>query len=304
MSQTLSEEEAKKELDEINADIAKSKGLDPETGKPVEKDKVDETIERKEEEKEPKDEDEDKDDDESDEDKDDDDADDKTAEEDEDDSTPPPVRKPRSLLAKLQETKRIAREQTEANEAKDKKIAELQAIVDEGKTLKAVETDIKEYAEKYGISEEQVRDQFKIMEKVAPKSKTEANPTLEKAAILIQKQEAKEAFENEFSELLTEFPETKDLKDKIQKEAYKKENLNKSLYEIYQRHVKPTITVKKKTGETGRSGQGRGDSNVAPDFAKIAENVKNNVPGALKDLSGEQQDKLFEWMEKNGSRYK
>ncbi len=299
MSQNLTEEEAAKELAEINAEIAKKKGLDPETGEPIKKEGEDEPDEKKKgEEAEPKDE--DKGDDESDKDEDAADA-DETDEEDEGEVTLTPVRKPKSLLAKLQETKRIAREEAEA---KDKKIAELQAIVDEGKNLKAADTEIKDYAEKYGMSEEQVRDQFKILEKFIPKQKTEANPILDKAAILIQKQEAKEAFEKEFSELLTDFPETRDLREKIQKEAYKPENLQKTLYEVYQRYVKPSVTIKKKTGESTRTGGRDGGDAGTPDFAKIAENLKNSVPNALKGLSGEQQDKLFDWMEKQGSRYK
>ncbi len=301
MSQNLTEEEAAKELAEINAEIAKKKGLDPETGEPIKKDGDDEPDEKKkEEEVEPKDEGKDEDD-KSDEDKDADDDADETDEDDEGEVTPTPVRKPKTLLAKLQETKRVAREEAEA---KDKKIAELQAIVDESKNLKAADTEIKDYAEKYGMSEEQVRDQFKILEKFIPKQKTEANPILDKAAILIQKQEAKEAFEKEFSELLTDFPETRDLREKIQKEAYKPENLQKTLYEVYQRYVKPSVTIKKKTGESTRTGGRDGGDAGTPDFAKIAENLKNSVPNALKGLSGEQQDKLFDWMEKQGSRYK
>lgn len=292
----MTDEEAKKEHDEIQAEIAKEKGIkidepaeeekpdDKEEEEPAAEDKDDETKSEKEEEEI---------------------ADEVDTDEEDGEEKPDPIRKPRTLLAKLQETKRAARE---AEEAKDKKIAELQAIVDEGKTAKAMETEIKEYAEKYGMPEEQVRDQFAILTKAFGKSaKPETNPTLEKASVLIQKQEAKEAFDAEFSDLVGEFPETKDLRAKIQAEAYKPENLNKSLYEIYNRHVKPAVVVKKKTGEGARGGGGRSGDSAAggePDFAKIAENVKNNVPGALKDLSGEQQDKLFDWMSKQGSRYK
>lgn len=296
----MTDEEAKKEHDDIVKEIAREKGItideDEDEKKDKEGDENDNDEKEEKEEKEPDAAEEEESEDEEDELDDEDEVD-----EEDEDSKPTPVRKPKSLLAKLQETKRKAREESAE---KDKKIAELSLMVEEGKTAKAMEDDIKEYAEKFGMPVEQVKDQFSILSKHFAKSKNEANPVLDKAAILIQKSEAKEAFENEFSDLTTEFPETKGLKEKIKAEAYKDSNLNKSLYEIYLRHVKPTITVKKKTGEGSRGGAGRGEAANAPlDFNKIAENVRNNVPNALKGLSGEDQDKLFAWMEKSGSRY-
>jgi hypothetical protein len=282
----MSDAEAKKEYEEIQAELAGKKG---ETI--IEPEEIEKEVE-KEEEKEPEEKDEDTDDDKS---KD-------QIEEDEEseelDSTLL-TRKPRTLLAKLQETKRIAKEEAEK---KDREIADLRTKLETRETAEKMADDIKKYAEKHGKSEEEVMDLVAMMQKGMTKD-DKAKPIIEKAEVLLKKEEAKEAFENEFSGLLEEFPETKDVKDAIRKEAYKEKNLDKSLYEIYLRYVKPIVIPKRKTGESSRGGQDRGNSKGEIDFAKIAENVKNNIPGALKDLTGEQQDKLFDWMQKNGSRY-
>lgn len=292
MTMNMTDEEAKKEHEDIQAEIAREKGIKPDAEE--EKDEPDDkepAAEKEEQEKDQEEEDEDK---------------DEPADDDEDeDAEPekkPEVRERTSRhipLPKYQELKRTSKE---ALDAKDAKIAELQEELTKSATTKAVAEDVKAHAEKYGMTEEAVYDLLKIAHKANPVDPAIAE-TVKKAAVIAKKQEAEDSFKAELAELVKDFPEASEQADKIRQSAFKEGNLSKSLHTIYLREVKPTISVKKKTGEASRGAPGRDTKSGELDFAKIAADLKANKPGVLDGYSGEDQDKIFDWMNKNGSRY-
>lgn len=287
----MSDEDAKKELDEINAKIAEEKGLDPKTGEPLDK-KIDppqeeEPEDKKKKEESPKEE-EDKDEP----------ADDKKLEEEGDE--PAKERKSRYIpLSKYQDTKKTLEA---SNAKKDAEIAELSKKLADIDTAKARDAKVKAYAEKHGKTEEEVRELLEIQDVPAPEApkKTDA-PAVELSAA-DKKAAAESAFKTELDGLIEELPEAKDHADKVRELAFKKGNETKSLYEIFMREIKPELPSKKKTGESGRGAAGR-ESGKTPDFAKIAADIKANKPGVLEALNGEEQDAFFDWADKNGSRY-
>ncbi len=294
----MTEEEAEKEFKEIQAELNKEHGVEPEpeVKKPKDSDESEDSDATESEEVE------DDSNSEKDEKKVDEDLDKKEGEEKEEPT--PELRRPsRTVPArKYQELKRTSREELETKEAK---IAELTRELDEAKTTSAMSGKIKDFAEKHSMSEDMVKDLANILGKSAQLDpKTEG--ILKKTEIALQKQEANEAFENEFEELIQDHPEAASLREDIRKRAYKDDNLKKSLFEIYIRQVKPTIEAtppKKKTGEPSR---GSGSNRVATtgfDLAKVAEKVEKQIPGALEGLDGEQQDKVFDYLSKKGSRY-
>lgn len=302
MTDNMTEDEAQKEVDEINADIARSKGIDPETGEklgapkdPAEPKEEEEETEPDADPKKPKREAPEKESDAEDEE-------DEDLDEDEDEDDSPKKRTAdRIPLKKFQQYKAKSREEIAGMK---NQIDDLTSKLSEATTKKEIGGEIKAFAEKFDMPEEAVSELILLAAKATKGTATLDPDTLKavkEAQVIGKKQEAEKAFEAEFSDLIKDNPDAEEARAQIRKEAYKDGNLDKSLFEIYHRFVKPEVVPKKKTGEASRGANRDGVKTI--DFAKIAEDVRNNVPGALANLSGEQQDKLFEWMETNGSRY-
>ncbi len=272
----MTDEEAKKEHDEIQKELAEEKG-----GKP----------EDTEEDEDPKEEEEE--------------ADEEPEEEDESDEEEEPDEDEKSKdmipLSKYQDTKKSLEAEMATLE---QKVKELTDELGKAKTAPEVNEKIKAFAEKHDFPQEAITDLYAMLKEEA-KLDPKTVEILKETENNLKIQKAKDAFESEFSDLLGDFPEAKEAKSKLQKLAYKPENLQKSLMEIYYRQVRPTVVEKKKGAESsnrsgGREVQGK---SAGLDFKKIADDIRNNVPNTLGKLSPEDQDKFFEWADKNGSRY-
>lgn len=287
----MSDEEAKKEHEDIQREIAKGKGLtaaidDPKDDKDGEEKEPVSKEEKAPDAPEPKDSEEGKD--------------------EEDDVVVPPTRTDRRIpLAKYQELKKELRETTEA---KDGEIVQLRKDLEAAKSNKEIGSVVKEFAEKHNVSEEFAKDMLDMAKAAMPKSDPSREAVISKAEVFIKKQEANEAFENEFSTLLKDVPDAADLKAKIRLEAFKESNLDKSLFEVFHRFVKPTLNADdappaKRGAEVTRGPSSTRNGPPAFDPKRVAEDIKNNVPGAMSKLSDKQVDEVFDYMEKNGSRY-
>lgn len=298
----MSAEDAQKEHDDIQAEIAKEQGIDPETGKPLAKDKAEEH-------RDPADEDEDPTKDPADppkKPKDDKDPEDPEEDEDDPEDEDPEGRKPKQRipLSKLQDFKKKSRQEKETLISqladKENKIKELEGKLSDSTTSEDRKKQIQAYAEKHGMEVDAVEELLDLVPKPT------LDPQIEKSAKLIEiegkKLQAETDFKNELDTLIEEFPEAEDVRDAIRKEAFKKENLSKSLYEIYTRYVKTETLPKKKTGEVSRSAN-RAAAPATTDIGKIIENAEKGLPGALEGLSDDILDKVFEEMGKRGSRY-
>ncbi len=292
----MSEADAKKEHDDIQREIAESKGIkvDPKDEVPPDEEKGED--EEPGEVKEPKVTPKSKEDDDTE----DDDADDEGEDVDPADDSEKPRKK--SLLGKLQHEKHL-RQTAEADAAKAKAdLAKLTEDLRRTKTADAMKDKVKAYAEKHGMSEEAAMDLVLLTQDVN-KPDESTRSVLEKSKALIQKDEASKAFETELSSLIGEIPEAADLREKIQAEAYKPENLTKSLFEIYHRLNRAPVIPKKKTGEASRGAPGRETNANTFDVKAVAAKVESGQQGALNGLSGEEVDKVFALLEKKGSRY-
>lgn len=285
----ITQEEADAEVKSINEEIAREKGINPPEKKADDTPKEEEPAEEKptedpkkpEEGKKPEDGDED-----------DDEGDDSDDDEDEDDKGPKKrhvsLRKYTKLTEKLND--------------KDATIAKLTADLNKATTTSGAKEKVRAFAEKHGWSEEQVVEFLDLT-----KSESALDPdvleTIKESKQLVEKAKAEKAFNSEVAELISEFPEAKDVVDLLKKEAFKKENLERSLYEVFVRFVKPTLAPPPHKG--AESTRANRTTTASKDFdpAKIAERVKAGENGLLNGLTGDQQDKVFEFMEKSGSRY-
>lgn len=216
-----------------------------------------------------------------------------------DDEEEPPHRERGVPPRKFQNLKRILKETTEA---KDGEIARLTQELEAAKGSKETDASIKEFADKHSMSEEMVADLIKIAKGKTPTLDSATLESVKKAELFAKKQEAIEAFENEFSDLVKELPDAAAHADLIRKEAYKESNLNRSLYEIFNRFVKPNVSQTRKTGETTRGPSGvRGNKTF--NVEGVAAKIKSGAAGAFDGLTGDQIDAVFEHMDKTGSRF-
>lgn len=284
IKENLSEEEARKEVESINAEIAKAKGIDLEEKNEPEK-KTSEPADQEE----PKEESED------------------DLDQDDEEDVDPTKRtgndQRMSVSRHLAQKAKIEAKAAEAEAEKETLAAKVKELTDELsklKTSQAVGSKIKEFSEKHGMDEAAATDLVQIvMEQVKPADRSAQDDRL---ARLLQKQDAEDAFAGELSSLFQTEPDAADHVAKIRAEAYKKENINLSLYEVYNRFVKPTITEKRKGGEVSR-GTSRQNASKSFDPADVAKRIEGGEAGLLKTLTAEEQDKLFTYMEKTGSRY-
>ena len=271
-NQQMSEEEAKKEHDDIQAEIARERGEKREAPK------EEEAEEEKRDEGE---------------------AGDVTDPEEKD---PPeadsegvdPKDEPRDdrvPLKKFQETKKnLEGEKAELQS----KVVELTEALKKATTSKGMSDKIKSFSEKHGMEEAAALDLVQlVLDEVKPSEATQ------KIEHFIKKQEIDEKFQSELDAFIAENPEAADRADEIRAKAFEEGNLDKSLFEVFHRFVKPT--EKKKTGESSRNTRTPGK--VGFDVNKVIEDAKANKPGALKGLTNEQLDQVFEEMDKTGSRY-
>lgn len=290
-SVSLSEEEAKKEHDDIQAEIARSKGIKPEgdddpsedKGKDVEPGKSDDEVDPKKEDPT----------------KDEEDLDPEDVDPEEEEI--PKTRKP-SLLGKYQNEKKD-REAAQARVAElEQSVAKLTDDLNRTKTADQLKDKVKAYAEKHGMSEEAAMD-LVLLAKEGLQPDSETKSILQESKVLIQKNKANQDFESEFSKLIVELPEAEQVRDKIRQAAFKDENLSRSLFEIFHRLQRDTTPAKKKTGEAPRGAIGRDATVKTFDVKAVAEKVKSGQSGSLQGLSGEQQDEVFAYLDKEGSRY-
>lgn len=263
----MTEEEAKKEHDEIQAEIAKSKGQGEPEKKP-EEDKGDEPdvtedpeevdpADKGEEGVEPK-------------------------KPETDDSIP----LPKYMQLKNDSAKEKAELET--------KVSDLTEALKKATTSKGMDEKINKIAETHGMPAEAVRDLAQmILDEVKP---AETNKAVE---AFIRKQEADEKFQAEFAQLVEDVPGATDRLDEIRAKAFEEGNLDKSLFEIYHRLDKPA--GKKKTGESSRPSRVAATAGFDP--KKVIEKLNSGASGALEGLTPEQQDQVFALMEKSGSRY-
>ncbi len=174
-------------------------------------------------------------------------------------------------------------------------VEKLTADLQRATTSKGMSEKIKVFSEKHGMEQAAALDLVQlVLDEVKP---TEATQKIEH---FIKKQETDEKFEHELSALLADSPEALERANEIRALAFEEGNLDKSLYEIYHRFVKPT--EKKKTGESSRVA--RPVVRTGFDIKSVMDKVAANTPGALNGLTDEQVDQVFAAMEKTGSRYK
>lgn len=274
----LSEAEAKKEYEDIQAELAAAnEGEKPkEEEKPI-PDEPEENPNPKEEKDEPED-------------------------QPEEAEKPVEVKQRRGEMVPLSKYQTVKKESEDALKGKDEVIANLTAELNKSKTQKEMGTVVKQFAEKHGVTEDfvlEMADMLKGQSALDP----DTAATLKKSQAFIAKQEAEEAFQSEFQGLVADYPEAAERMQEVRTQAYKDGNLNKSLFEIYTRYVKPADPVRKKTGET-TTRSGRDNAGDKFDLQKTADRVYKQEPGALKGLTDEQTDAVFDHIAKNGSRYK
>lgn len=287
----ISAEEAKAEVDSINAEIAKSKGIDPATGKSAtepkdpEPSKTVEDIEPAGDDKQIDPEKDNK-------------ADPEPDDEDKEIVTPKPRRQSRVVpISKYQELTTILGQ-------KDTRIAELEGKLSAHDTAVQRADKLKKFVEVSGMSEEASAILFDTFGNVkAPALDAESKEVIDQAKIAIKKQEAEEAFKTEFDGLLKHYPDAEEKYDAVRAAAFKPENLNKSIYEVYLEDIDPEPKAPRRGAEPARGG-GRRETNAGkPDYAQLARDVQANKPDVVKSLTLEQQDEFFDYLEKNGSRY-
>lgn len=206
-----------------------------------------------------------------------------------------PISKYQTLKKTSQEKIAEALNKAEAAEAE---AAKWKAKVDNSASTEEQDKKIAAYADKHGKTVEEVRELFDLIP--TPHVDPEAKAAEARIKLMAKKAEAEEAFETEYAKLVGEVPEAAKARDKIRAAAFKEENLDKSLYEVFHRSIKPETTVIK-TGETSRPA--RRENAGEPDYKKVMEDIKKNVPDAMKGLSDKQLDTLFDLMDKEGSRY-
>lgn len=281
----LSDEDAEKEYQEIQAEIAKEKGQDPDKKDPEEEG----------EHKEPEDQDEPGEDD------------DKSkrtehqprekSQDVDPDKEPEDGKKDMVPLSKYQDTKKTLEGE---NATLQSEVERLTLELNQSNTKKAIGDKVKAYAEKHGMSEEAALDLVMLV-KGENALDADTKVVIEKSQNLIKKQEAEEKFNQELADFINEFPEAADQKDVLRAKAFEKDNLNRSLFEIYHRFAKPEESApKKKTGEASRPAR----STVQTfDVKTVAERVSKGVAKPFDGLSEAQVDEVFDYMEKHGSRY-
>jgi hypothetical protein len=280
---SMSDAEAQKEVEDIQAEIAKERGEDPsqkkeDTNEPgdheAEKDSKDETKE-----------------------------DDTTSTDEEDE-----VIEPRTALkddqkvplSKYQDTKKGL--ETKLSE-KDVEIARLTEELNTSKTSKAIGDKVKAYAEKHSMDESAVLDMVQLI-RGENELDTSTKQVIEKSALLIKKQEALDKFQSELNDFITEFPDAAEKAAEIQKLAFAKDNLNKPLYEIYHRFVKTGETVATPGKKTGEVSRGVSRTTVQKfDVTKVVEKINAGTAKPFEGLNDTQIDEVFAHMEKTGSRY-
>lgn len=289
----MSDEEANQEHDDIQREIAKGKGQTAAVDdKPEPKEEKEEEKEPAPKESEDKPQEEEKPED--------------SKEGDEKEPEVPTTRTARHIpLSKYQELKKELRDTTAA---KDTEITQLKRDLESAKTNKDLGTVVKTFAEKHNVSEDFAKDMLDMAKAAMPKPDESQSQVLKKAELLIKKQEATEAFNNEIAGLIKDVPDAANFKDKIREEAFKEGNLDKSLFEVFHRFVKPKDDAdaeppKKRGAEVTRGPSSVRNGPPAFDPKKVAEDLRNNVPNVLSKLSDKQIDEVFDHMEKNGSRY-
>ena len=267
----MSDAEAKAEHDDIQAEIAREKGIAVE--KPAEAAEVPAKGDEPENDEVPADEAE------------------ELPEEEKPDVDPAIPPKDFVPLRKFQDTKKTLEDKVGTLESK---VQQLTQDLATATTSKDMQAEIKAFSEKHGMAEDAALDLVQlVLDKVKP---TEA---LSKVENFIKKQEIDEKFQSEFDSFVAESPEAADRANEIKALAFKEEYASMSLYEIFHRFVKPT--EKKKTGESSRTTRAAVRTGFDP--KAVIEKLKANTPGAMDGLTPEQQDQVFETMEKTGSRY-
>lgn len=202
-------------------------------------------------------------------------------------------------LSKYQDTKTKAQARIDEIVAENTK---LKADLEKATTTQQVKTRIKEFAEKFGRSEEETNAMVDILRDsvVDPSVKVK----LDSIEVTTKKQQASQQFEDEFARVLKAFPQAADHKEELREKAYEDDNLKKPLFEIFVDDIQPLIKTPRKTGESSSkmTGVNRGSS-TAFDPNKVAAEVQKGTPGAMKGLTGEQEDQVFNILDKTGSRY-
>jgi hypothetical protein len=200
-------------------------------------------------------------------------------------------------LSKYQETKKTL-EGEKATLAT--KVEELTAELNKAKTAGQIGDKVKSFSDKHGIAEEAVLDLVQLV-----RGESELDPgtkeVIKKAEISLKKQEAEDKFSQELAGFFADTPEAKDYEAEMRAKAFEKGNLDKSLFEIFHRFVKPADgQPKKKTGEANRGATRQTTTTFDP--AKTAEGLEKGTI-KINSLTTEQQDQVFDYMEKTGSRY-
>lgn len=282
----MTEAEAKAEHDAIQAEIAKEKGYEAEEAAPEKEEEVDEPADDTELEDEPTGK-----------------PERKVREalpEDEDEGIDPESesKNDRKIpLSKYQATKKKL--ETE-NLEKAAEIERLTTELNKQKTDKTVSEKVKAYAEKTGQSEEDILDLVQLIRGDNALDK-ETREVIQQSAIALKKQAALDAFQSEVDTFVEEFPEAAGHEADFRKLAFEKENLGKSLYEIYHRQIKSDPAPKKKTGEVSRGATRQ--TGTAFDVDKIIAKAESGASKPFDGLSDAQIDEVFAKMEKTGSRY-
>lgn len=284
----MSDEEAKKEYDDIQAEIAKEKGINPEKKEDPEKeeeksepaeseeDAADKAEDRPQQKREPLPEDGDEDIDLEDE----------------------PKDNRKVPLSKYQDTKKAL----EAEKAGlQSQVEKLTADLNREKTAKGISDKVKTYAEKHGMAEDAVLDLVQLVKGESELDK-DTKSVIEKSALALKKAEAEEKFQTELSQFIAENPDAKGHEAELRAKAFEKGNLDKSLFEIFVRNFKTDAPIeRKKTGEVSRTVSRTNTTVFNPQ--KIIEKVESGAAKPFEGLTDTQIDEVFELMEKTGSRY-
>lgn len=180
---------------------------------------------------------------------------------------------------------------------RDAKIAELEerATKAEANTpeAKKIVSETKALSEKYNVDEDLLSD----LTGVITKNIGRTDPKID--ALLAREEQAKQdnAFDDEVKTLLDDNSLSDDdregiksSKKEIKELAFTEENKNSSVYEIFFRKIKPTMTGKK-SAEVSKGGT-KGD---LVDYDKVTEDD-------IDKMSGKEFDKYSEYMEKKHSR--
>ena len=297
----LSQEQAEQEVADINAEIAKSKGLDPATGQPLKK--SDDEGDNGQDEHQTKDDESDTSDDKKD------DEEDKESKDDEkgDDDKGPIEDKSRKSprMVPLKKYQELTTKLDTIESEKDRVIADLTEKLNQKQTADQRKQKLEQFAEKMGYTDEQ-RDAF--METIGDLTKPDPAivKSIERVEKLSKRAEAEAAFDAEFDRLLKRFPDAEEHYATLQEKAWNPKNLTTPLIEIYLDEVKQAEKpAGRKTAESSRSGNRSAATQPGViDFAKVLKDIQANIPNALGKLSPDDQDKFFEWAEKQpGSHF-